>query len=114
VEPERIPTLYAALAAGRPVDVEVSGIAADSLGARRLGEIAYDVAVRTGVHSVLVADDDLVHARRTLWDRYRIVVEHGTAAALAALLTGGYRPAAGERVAILLCGGNTDPTDLIG
>lgn len=112
VEPDTIPTLHAALAAGHPVDIEVSGVAADSLGARRLGTIAYDVAVRTGVRSVLVPDDALVAARRLLWDHRRIVIEHGTAAALAVLITGGYRPTAGERIAILLCGANTDPTDL--
>jgi threonine dehydratase len=112
VEPETIPTLHAALAAGRPVDVDVSGVAADSLGARRLGDIAYRVAVDTGVRSVLVGDQDLVEARRLLWEQCRIVVEHGTAAALAALLTGGYRPGPDERVGILLCGANTDPTDL--
>lgn len=112
VEPETIPTLHAALAAGYPVDIEVSGIAADSLGARRLGTIAYDVAVRTGVRSVLVSEDALVAARQRLWDHCRIVIEHGTAAALAALISGAYRPAGGERIAILLCGANTDPTDL--
>ncbi|MDQ4011023.1 MAG: threonine/serine dehydratase [Actinomycetota bacterium] len=112
VEPETIPTLHAALAAGRPVDIEVSGIAADSLGARRVGAIAYDVAVRTGVRSVLVSDDAIVSARRLLWDHHRIMIEHGTAAALAALMSGAYRPAAGERIAILLCGANTDLTDL--
>jgi threonine dehydratase len=112
VEPETIPTLHAALVAGQPVDIEVSGIAADSLGARRLGTIAYDVAVRSGVRSVLVSDDAIVAARRLLWDHRRIVIEHGTAAALAALISGEYRPAAEERIAILLCGANTDPTDL--
>jgi threonine dehydratase len=112
VEPETIPTLHAALAAGQPVDIEVSGVAADSLGARRVGAIAYDVAVRTGVRSVLVSDDAIVAARRLLWDHRRIVIEHGTAAALAALISGAYRPTAGERIAILLCGANTDPTDL--
>jgi threonine dehydratase len=109
VEPERIPTLHAALRAGEPVDVEVSGIAADSLGASRIGDIAFDVAVRTGVASVLVGDEDIASARRELWDRHRLLVEHGTAAALAALATGGYEPAAGERVAVVLCGANTDP-----
>jgi threonine dehydratase len=112
VEPEAAPTLHAALAAGRPVDVTVSGVAADSLGARRLGEIAYDVAVRTGVHSVLVPDDAIVAARQLLWDQRRVVVEHGTAAAMAALTIGAYRPVAGERLAVLLCGANTDPADL--
>lgn len=112
VEPESVPTLHAALAAGRPVDVEVSGVAADALGARRVGDIAYDVAVRTGVTSVLVDEARIVEARRLLWDRYRTVVEHGTAAAFAALTSGAYRPADGERVAVLLCGANTDPADL--
>lgn len=112
VEPETAPTLHAALAAGGPVDVEVSGVAADSLGARRLGTIAYDVATRTGVKSLLVTDEQIIAARRMIWDRYRIVVEHGTAAAMAALVAGVYRPAPGERLVVLLCGANTDPSDL--
>ncbi|MGH3712345.1 MAG: threonine/serine dehydratase [Micromonosporaceae bacterium] len=112
VEPETIPTLRQALRAGRPVDVDVSGIAADSLGARRLGEIGYDVAVRTGVASLLVPEAAILDARRLLWQRWRIVVEHGAAVALAALLTRAYRPQPGERVAVLLCGANTSPTDL--
>jgi threonine dehydratase len=92
--------------------VSVSGIAADSLGARRLGDIAYEVATRTGVQSTLVGDDDIVRARQLLWDEYRIVVEHGAATALAALTSGAYQPAAGERFAIVLCGANTDPATL--
>lgn len=112
VEPVTAPTLHAALAAGGPVDVDVAGVAADSLGARRLGTIAYQVAVRTSVTSVLVTDDQIVEARRLLWDRYRVAVEHGTAAAYAALEHAAYRPAPTERVAVLLCGANTTPTDL--
>jgi threonine dehydratase len=112
VEPMACPTLHTALRSGRPVDIPVSGIAADSLGARRIGEIAYAVATRTGVQSVLVSDDDLVAARRRLWDEHRIVVEHGAAAAFAALTSGAYVPEHGERVAVLLCGANTDPSDL--
>ena len=112
VEPELAPTLHDALAAGEPVDVAVSGVAADSLGARRIGAIGWEVARREGVTSVLVSDDAIVAARRTLWDRHRLVVEAGAAAPLAALLTGAYRPAAGERVSVVLCGANTDPSDL--
>ncbi len=112
VEPSSIPTLHTALAEGRPTDVAVSGIAADSLGARRLGDIAYAVAARTDVRSVLVDDDDIVRARRLLWEDHRIVVEHGAAAALAALTSGAYRPAADERVVVVLCGANTDPASL--
>jgi threonine dehydratase len=112
VEPENIRTLNAALAAGGPVRVPVSGVAADSLGASRIGEIAYATAVRTGVRSVLVSDEAIVEARRTLWDHRRLVVEHGTAAALAALLSGAYVPRQGERLAVIICGANTDPSDL--
>jgi threonine dehydratase len=113
VEPERIPTLERALHAGRPVAVDVSGIAADSLGATRLGDIAFSVASRTGVEPVLVSEDAIIAARRLVWDEYRLAVEHGTATAVAALRTGGYRPAPGERVVVVLCGANTDPSDLV-
>ena len=109
VEPETVPTLHTALAEGGPTDVEVSGVAADSLGARRLGDIAYEVATRTAVESVLVSDDDVAAARRLLWAEHRIVVEHGAAAAMAALTSGAYRPGTGERVVVVLCGANTDP-----
>jgi threonine dehydratase len=112
VEPRSIPTLHSALAAGGPVDVPVSGVAADSLGARRLGSIAYEVATRTGVRSVLVSDEDAVAARRWVWEQTRMVVEHAAGVAVAALLTGAYRPAPDERVAVVLCGANTDPSDL--
>ena len=112
VEPRTIPTLHTALAVDEPVDVEVSGVAADSLGATRVGDIAWDVAGRAGVASVLVDDEDIVAARALLWEKYRLVVEHGTASALAALLAGAYRPEPGERIAVVLCGANTDISDL--
>jgi threonine dehydratase len=112
VEPEGCPSFHAAREAGGPVDAPVSGVAADSLGARRVGEIAWSVAHRTGVESVLVNDDDIVAARRSLWAEHHIVIEHGTAAAYAALLTGAYTPAEGETVAVICCGANTDPADL--
>jgi threonine dehydratase len=112
VEPVTCPSLHAAMAAGEPVDVPVSGVAADSLGARRVGRIAFDVTRAAGVDSVLVADQAIVDARRQLWEDYRIAVEHGTAAALAALASGAYVPAPDERVVVLLCGANTNPADL--
>lgn len=109
VEPEACPTLHAALLAGRPVDVEVGGVAADSLGARRVGGICFAVARRTGMGSVLVSDEAIVSAQRLLWEQLRVVAEPGGAAALAALACGVYRPVAGERVAVVVCGANTDP-----
>jgi threonine dehydratase len=112
VEPVTCASLHEARKAGEPVDVAVSGVAADSLGARRVGRIAYDLTTAAGVTSVLVDDQAIVDARRQLWDEYRLVVEHGTAAAQAALTSGGYVPADGERVVVLLCGANTDPSDL--
>ena len=112
VEPTNAPTFKGALEAGGPVDVSVSGVAADSLGARRLGSIAWEVASPLGVTGVLVDDDAIVAARQAVWDRYRLVLEHGAATPVAALLSGAYRPEAGERVAVVLCGANTDPSDL--
>ncbi len=111
VEPSTVPT-FAEAVAGEPVDVPVSGVAADSLGATRLGAIAWAVAGRTGVRSVLVDDVDVLAARRLLWAQYRLVVEHGAASVVAALLSGAYRPDRGERVAAVLCGANTAPNDL--
>jgi threonine dehydratase len=112
VEPIASRALHAALEAGEPVDVPVDGVAADSLGARRIGSIAFELARAAKIDSVLVDDSAIVEARRRLWDEHRIVVEHGTAAAQAALLSGAYRPAPGERVVVLLCGANTDPAYL--
>jgi threonine dehydratase len=108
VEPRSCPTLQAALEAGHPVDVSVSGVAADSLGARRVGEIAFTMASRVAPISILVEDDDIVSARSQLWRDYRIPAEHGAAAAFAALSSGAYQPARGERVAVVVCGANTD------
>jgi threonine dehydratase len=113
VEPTAIPTLHASLAAGHPVDVDVSGIAADSLGARRVGDIAFEIARRHAPMSVLVTDDAIIDARFALWERYRIAAEHGAAAALAGLTSGAYQPRADERVVVVVCGANTDVTTLI-
>jgi threonine dehydratase len=108
VEPFTCPTLHAALEAGHPVDVAVSGVAADSLGARRIGEIAYGIASRVAPTSLLVDDDAIVSARLELWRSYRIPAEHGAATAFAALTSGAYQPARGERLAVVVCGANTD------
>lgn len=110
VETAGCPTLHRALAAGRPVDVEVGGLAASSLGARRVGELGFAAARRWVDDSVLVTDEDVREAQRRLWDACRLVAEPGGAAALAALTAGAYRPDAGERVALLVCGANTDPS----
>jgi threonine dehydratase len=112
VEPTTAAALHEALRVGEPVDVPVSGVAADALGARRAGRIAFELARDAGVGTVLVDDKAIVDARRRLWDDYRLVVEHGTAAAFAAVTSGAYLPAPDERVVVLLCGANTDPSDL--
>ncbi|MEU8249520.1 threonine/serine dehydratase [Nonomuraea sp. NPDC048916] len=112
VEPELIPTLHDALEAGRPVPVPVRGVAADALGATRIGGLAFDICSRAGVRSLLVPDDAIAAARRALWERHRVAAEHAGATAYAALLSGAYTPAPGERVAIMVCGSNTDPGTL--
>ncbi|WP_405852010.1 threonine/serine dehydratase [Streptomyces sp. NBC_00090] len=125
VEPENCRALDAALRAGHPVDVTVDSVAADSLGARRVSATALHAAQQDGVRSVLVPDAAIVRARQALWDDRRLAVEHAAATALAALThpeqdvpgqeapAAGYRPAPGETVCVILCGANTDPTDLV-
>jgi threonine dehydratase len=108
VEPETAPTLHDALAAGRPVDAPAGGIAADSLAPRQVGALMFPIAQAFASTSVLVPDDSIREAQRLLWDGLRMVAEPGGAAAFAALLSRRYVPATGERVAVLLCGGNTD------
>lgn len=112
VEPRGSCALHAALAAGRPVDVEVSSIAVDSLGAKRVGELVHMVASEFVSEAVLVPDSAIVEAQRRLWETLRIAAEPGGATALAALLSGAYRPKPGERVGVLVCGGNVDLTTL--
>jgi threonine dehydratase len=107
VEPERAPTLTRALEAGAPVDVAVSGVAADSLGAARVGSLAFPIAQQFVAGTVLVTDEEIVAAQRALWDILRVVVEPGGAAAFAALLSGRYQPRPDEKIAVLLCGANT-------
>ncbi|GAA1497768.1 threonine/serine dehydratase [Paeniglutamicibacter kerguelensis] len=112
VEPELCPSLTDSLAAGHPVEVEVSGIAADSLGARLIGTIGFEVAAAHGVSTVTVTEQSILEARSWLWQNYRMAVEHGAATVVAAVRSGAYVPAPGERVALLVCGANTDPSDL--
>ena len=109
VETEGTPTLHAARRAGHPVDVAVSGIAADALGASRIGAPNFEIAQKLVAESVLVADDSVRSAQRKLWDELRVIAEPAGATALAALLSGAYRPAPDEAVATLVCGANTDP-----
>jgi threonine dehydratase len=112
VEPEKAPTLYRALEAGRPVDAEAGGIAADSLAPKQVGELMFPLAQRWVERVALVTDEAIMGAQRALWDTLRVVAEPGGAAAFAALLSGAYRPAHAERVGVLVCGANTTAVDL--
>jgi threonine dehydratase len=107
VEPETAPTLFSALAAGRPVDAEAGGIAADSLAPARVGELVFPIARDYVSDVVLVTDHAIGKAQEALWRTLRIVAEPGGAAALAALLSGRYRPRPEERVGVVVSGGNT-------
>jgi threonine dehydratase len=106
LEPERAPTFSAATAAGCPVDVSVSGVAADALGAQRIGSLAW--AARENISAFhLISDEAILSARQFLWDELRIFVEPSAALGVAALQTGMVRPEAGEHVVLVLCGANT-------
>jgi threonine dehydratase len=111
VEPEAAPTLTEALRAGRPVDAPAGGLAADSLAPRRVGELMFPIARAHVAHVVLVADAAIRAAQQRLWEAVRIVAEPGGAAAFAALLDGAYVPEPGERVGVVVSGGNTTAVD---
>ena len=111
VEPEEAPTLTRALAAGAPVDSPAGGIAADSLAPRQVGQLMFSFARQRIAEVLLVSDDSITQAQQMLWSTLRVVAEPGGAAALAALSSGGYVPQPGERVGVVICGGNTTAVD---
>lgn len=106
------PAYAAALAAGEPVDVEVAGIAADALGASRIGSLAFAALTGAGADSVLVEDDAVVDARRLLWESFRIVAEPSAAVPIAAITSGLWRPRRDSHTGVVICGANTSPADL--
>ena len=111
VEPRGAPTLTRALAAGQPVDAEVGSVAIDSLAPRRVGEHTFAVISAVVRQVVLVSDEDIGRAQELLWDRLRLVAEPGGCAALAAVLSGRYRPGPGEMVTVVISGANTIAVD---
>jgi threonine dehydratase len=113
VEPEGCPALHDALRAGQPVDAAVGGIAADSLGARRVGTLMFALARRFVPHAVLVTDQAIRAAQQVLWDRLRLVAEPGGATALAGLLSGAFAPPPGAVPGVLVCGANADPATVV-
>ena len=112
VEPEAAPTLSMAMAAGKPVEAPASGIAADSLAPKQVGDLMFPIAQRFVKECVLVSDEAIVASQKAIWDVLRLATEPGGAAAFAALLSGRYVPAPGERVGVLLCGSNTTAVHL--
>ena len=112
IEPENASTLHTALRDGPDATVEVGGIAANSLGARQIGAMCYQVATAQALPSVVVTDDAIRDAQRWLWTSARILAEPGGVCSLAALTSGVYRPEPDERIAVLICGGNVDPSPL--
>jgi threonine dehydratase len=112
LEPELAPTLAKALAAGAPVDVAVSGVAADSLGAKQIGALAWQALHTKPPHSLTLGDDAITEARIWMWQHLHLAVEPAAALPLAALRCGAYRPLAGEHLALIICGANTDPGSL--
>ena len=111
VEPEGAPTLTRALEAGKPVDAPTGSVASDSLSPKRVGELVFPL-VRSYVSDVLlVTDEAITRAQQTLWEKARIVAEPGGSAAFAAVVSGAYRPSPGERVGVVVSGGNTVAVD---
>ena len=112
LEPELAPTLFKAREAGEPVDVAISGIAADSLGAKRIGSLAWD-ATQAHVRDALLLSDEAIRAAQLwLWNELKLAVEPAAALPLAALHSGRYVPRADEKVCLIICGANLDPASL--
>jgi threonine dehydratase len=115
VEPVTCACLHTAMTRGEAVEVAVSGRATDSLGARRVGDIAFALASAGHVDDVVLVDDEaILEAQRAIWRELRLFAEPGGAAALAAVRCGAYVPSEGERLVVLVCGSNGDPSDVIG
>lgn len=112
LEPELAPTLASARQAGKPVDVEVGGIAVDSLGARRIGEIAWAMTRQWVRQSLLLDDAAIRDAQRWMWSEWRLAVEPAAALPVAALRTGIYQPPPDATVCLIVCGANFDPATL--
>ncbi len=113
VEPDECPTLLVAAMAGQPMDAPSGGVAADSLGARRAGALAFRIMREQGGQCVVLKDDAIRNAQRWLWDRLRVVAEPGGATALAAVLSGVFAPPRGARVGVVVCGANCDPGSVV-
>jgi len=113
VEPEAAPTLHMAMKAGKPVDAPAGGVAADSLAPKQIGGLMFPIAQKNVAQSVLVTDEAILAAQKTLWEKLRLVAEPGGAAAMAALTSGRYVPASGEKIAVLVCGSNPTSTDFV-
>jgi threonine dehydratase len=112
LEPELAPTLHAARKAGEPVDVSVGGIAADSLGAKRVGNIAWDITQRHVEDALLLSDDTIRAAQLWLWKHMKLAVEPAAALGLAALQSGAYKARTTDKVCLIICGANVDPATL--
>jgi len=114
VEPDECPTLMMAAMAGQPTDAPTGGVAADSLGARRAGALAFRIMAELGGQCVVQKDDAILGAQRWLWDRLRVVAEPGGATAIAAILSGAFAPPKGAMVGVVVCGANCDPGSVVG
>lgn len=114
VEPEGSCSLYQARKAGRPVDVQINSVAADSLGAGRCGDLPFAIAKERVDECILVSDEQILNAQRLLWNDVRLATEPGAATALAAILSGAYKPERAERIGVLICGGNVNLATLSG
>ena len=94
------------------MDVEVGGIAADSLGARRIGSLAWEVTQSHVRDALLLTDASIREAQLWLWKELKLAVEPAAALPLAALHSRRYVPRANENVCLVICGANVDPASL--
>lgn len=95
------------LEAGRIIELEQPATVADGLRASRIGDVNFEIMRRHVDRIVRVEEQAIIDAMRALWQRMKLVVEPSGAVPLAALL-GGTLNLRGQRVGIILSGGNVD------
>ena len=109
VQSARLPSMSAALEAGEPLPVDAAQTIADGLAVRQAGRLTFDVVRRRVDDLLLVSDEEIAAAILTLLENEKLVVEGAGAVGQAALLYHRER-IPGQRIAVVLSGGNIDVT----
>jgi len=109
VQPAAIPSMKAAVAAGKPITLPAAKTIADGIAVRRSGDRTLPLVQKYVDDIVTVDDEEIANAILLLLEREKMLAEGAGAAAFAALLNHKL-PIHGKKVVVLVCGGNIDVT----